>query len=388
MRLAIPALGALTACGPGSVAVVGGTDTGTTATSSPSPSTTTDSGTSPTLPPTTPTPPSDALVFDDQHVLVLPNRDGLSFMASDGTIEATRGWTDLLGVCDGCTGEGASADGDGLLFSWQAAGTDAGIGRIDGTGALEFQLRGLAFPHDAVRDPFDDTILVPEAFADRITWYPGDGASDQPVRLLDTHDEGWMQPLPSGVDKVIGEDGSVTLVVNNRGGFPDGGIVTGWDITDPDHPALLWRFPREGALDTPHGAVIRRFGGRYWLLYAHSYGALNGGSVGVAVTSDPRILPEYLADLVPTAPVGPLEFVRGVELTTDGTLWITDSGPEQLEGALGRVISAPFPDLAPTGASGAVGDDQVFVDLEGGTVVAEDLANPFEGWLWVPTFPL
>ena len=81
---------------------------------------------------------------------------------------------------------------------------------------------------------------------------------------------------------------------------------------------------------------------------------------------------------------------RGVKLTADGELWLTDSGPgggAGTSGAQGRILMATMPVLAPTGATGAVPDDQVFVDVPV-TLVRRDLRNPFEGWLWRPTFPI
>jgi hypothetical protein len=366
---------AFVACAPGNIEVPGGDPSAPPSIATSEPQS------------TPPTALTGARLFDASRVLVLPDGAGVEFMASDGTIVGTLSWESLVGPCDGCTGEGASADGDGLLVSWQVRGADAGVGRIDSTGALEFAIGGLEFPHDAVRDPSDDSIIVPEAFADRISWFAGDGSSDEPVRVLDDQDPGWDQPLPSGIDRILGEDGSVYLVANNRGGFPEGGIITMWDITRPDAPEELWRFPSTGALDTPHGAVIRAYKGRFWLLWAHSYGApaAGGGSVGIAVSTDLRTLPAYVADLTMPDPVGPLDFVRGVELTSDGELWITDSGAERLPAANGRVIEAAMPDLSPTGATGAVSTDQVFVELPEAHVVASGLPNPFEGWLWTPT---
>ncbi|MEQ1503040.1 MAG: hypothetical protein ABMB14_12460, partial [Myxococcota bacterium] len=175
------------------------------------------------------------------------------------------------------------------------------------------------------------------------------------------------------------------------GGLQDpSGEITMWDLTDPAAPSLVWTYPPSGSLFTPHGAVFRRYDGRWWLLYAHSDGNGSTSSVGLAVTDDPTVAPAYVADLLP-ANVDPFEFLRGVELTSDGWLWLTDSGTQGGPGgpgpASGRVVVAAMPTLAPTGATGAYGD-QVFVDLTEDAVVVDDLANPFEGWLWRPTFPL
>ncbi len=328
-------------------------------------------------------------LFDADHVLVVPDADGLGFLDNTGAWVGRIPMGDLSGACGDCTGEGAAPDGDGLLYCWAEGFFDGGIARIDGFGATEWRIDGLAFPHGAIRDPFDDTVAAPEAGANAVNWYAGDGSSDTAVRRLNDADMGWTQDLPNGIEKVEHE-GHVYIAVSNRGGGFGGipGKVSFWDITDPAAPTLLWKFPSTGDLDTPHGAIIRFYEGQWWLLWAHSYGAPGGGSVGLAVSDDIEVLPAYVADLVPEAPVGPFDFIRGVEITSDGWLWLTDSGPsEGLGGDNGRIIKAPMPEgLVPTGASGAADEDQVFVELIDATVMTEGVANPFHGWLWVPTF--
>lgn len=333
--------------------------------------------------------PPDRRVFDDEHVLVVPHHRGLTLLRADGSAAWEEDWDGLVGECPLCGGEGASADGDGLLVALTTNGLFAGgaVARIGSSGTLDWRLDGFVFPHDAVRDPADGAVVVDEATVDRITWVPGDGSSPDPVRALDDHDATWPGDTPNGLDRV--DDGDRTwLVVSHRGdGSADSGQITTWDVTDPDAPTLAWTFPPAGGLGLPHGAVLRRYDGRWWLVWAHSAGQPDGSTVGLAVTDDPAVAPRYVADLVPAAPVGPFVFLRGVELTDDGWLWLTDSG-EQTASSLvpGRIVSAPMPALEPTGAGGAVGEDQVLVPLDGAEVVADGFEVPFEGWLWRPTF--
>lgn len=346
---------------------------------------------SPEPAPPDPVDPVPDRVFDDAHALVVPDRNGLTLLHRDGEVVWREDWDGLVGPCAECGGEGSSADGDGLLVAFTTNGPASGgsIARIGGDGALDWRIDGLVFPHDAVRDPSDGTVLVPEATANRITWWTEGG--DQ-VRALDDADPGWVRDTPNGVDRV--DDGDRTWLVSSHRGDGTGGVegsgeITLWDLTDPGAPALAWTYPSSGSLNTPHGAILRRYEGRWWLVYAHSLGDdAHGSTVGLAVTDDLAVAPAYVADLTPVAPVGPFAFLRGVELTADGELWLVDSGSQGGFGTpiSGRVVTAPMPDLDPTGASGAAGEDQVFVDLTGGSVAASGFEDPFEGWLWLPTF--
>lgn len=337
------------------------------------------------------TPPT--LVFDETRVLVVPHHKGLSLFAHDGTSTAAS-WSTLVGPCADCGGEGASADGDGLLLAFTTGVGQLGdVARLDGTGALDFRVGVFDFPHGAARDPADGTLIVPESTADRISWIPGDGTSSDPVRQLDADHPQWPGQIPNGIER-FDHEGRSWLLASHRGSrsraspgtdpVPNG-LVSMWDITDPQAPTLAWTFPQGGGIDTPHGSIIRERDGRFWLLYAHTEGAEVGGSVGLAVTDDLSIAPEYVADLVPAEP---FTFLRGVELTGDGWLYLTDSGGTVAAGR-GRIVKAPFPaDLSPTGASGVAHEDQVFVDLDGAELFAQGLDRPFQGWLWTPTFSL
>lgn len=332
------------------------------------------------------------LAFDAAHGLLVPDHDGLTVLGPDGAPTWSRAWTLLVGECGGCGGEGSSADGDGLLVSFTTGSPTGGaIARLSPFATLDFRLDGFAFPHDAVRDPADGSILVPEVDRTRIRWIAGDGSSALPIRTLGGLDEGWPGTSPNGADR-LDVDGRSLLLLSHRAvgaQITPLGAVTLWDITAVGAPVRLWAYPSDGGgLDTPHGPVFRRWNGQWWLLYAHTNGATDGGSVGLAVTDDPTHLPSYVADLVPsdTDGIGPFTFLRGVELASDGTLYLTDSGRLTGTTPTGRVIRAPFPeDLAPTGASGVAGDDQVFAPLDGAALLTDGLLAPFEGRLWAPS---
>jgi len=321
-----------------------------------------------------------------QETLVVPHSGGLQLLALDGSVSASWTWTDLAGSCARCGGEGASPDGDGLLLSFttgEGGGARTGaIARVDANGDLDFRVDGFGFPHDVIRDPLDDTLIVVETGADALRWIPGDGSAESAVRSLTTSDA-QFPGNPNGAERVdVG--GRSYLLVSHR---PNGdGRITMWDITD-GAPTFVWRFPASGHVATPHGPILRPVGSDWWLLWAHTDGqGRNNGTVSLAVTSDPTVAPTYVADLVPGDDVGPFSFFRGVELLTDGRMFLTDSGGGGGPGgggASGRVIEATFPDLEPpaTGESGAYGD-QVFVPLGDATEIASGLGMPFEAWYW------
>jgi hypothetical protein len=329
-------------------------------------------------------------LLDADHVLVVPDGRGLVLLGDDGARVFDTAWTELVGECGACGGEGASPDGDGLLLSFTTDGPLAGgaVARIDGAG-LDWRLDGFLFPHDALRDPTDDTILVTEIARDRLTWIAGDGASAEAVKQLSPGDPEWMGGFPNGSER-IDRDGSSYLLLTHRGGglFGDAeGFLTLWEFVSPEVLDLKWRYPAEGFLHAPHGAVFREHEGELFVLYAHSDGLGDrGSSVGVATTTDLTVAPTYVADLVPEGAAAPFDFLRGVELTDDGTLWLTDSGPGSATSTLpeGRVLRVDLPaGLVATGATGGV-DDLVEVPVTP-TLFADGLVNPFEGWLWVPT---
>lgn len=336
----------------------------------------------------TPPPPPPPRLLDDDHVLVLPDGPSLSLVRRDGTRAWERTWEELFGDCALCGAEGATADGDGILVSFTTEGPQSGgaIGRVNGAGGPELRVDGFVFPHDAIRDPADGSIIVPEATADRVSWVLP-GPTPELVRRLDEDDPAWMEDTPNGLEH-LELDGRSLLVISHRGqegGKANTGEITMWDITDPDAPGLLWVFPEHDSVSMPHGAVFRYYGERWWMLYAHSRGAEGGSTVGLAVTDDPTVRPTYVADLLPPSEVAPFEFLRGVELTDDGELWLTDSGIGGF--GHGRLLMSSMPDLPESALSGSIGD-QNFVELGPTEVVMEELYNPFEAWLWLPTWEL
>ncbi|MEQ1508504.1 MAG: hypothetical protein ABMB14_40105, partial [Myxococcota bacterium] len=147
------------------------------------------------------------LLFDAEHVLVIPTADGLTLLASDGTAVFDRSWTELVGDCSACGGEGATADADGLLVAFTTGGglpggNIGGIARLDAAAALDFRVDGLTFPHDAVRDPADQTLIVSEATGGQLRWIAGDGSSADEIRALDNGDPDWPSDTPNGMELV------------------------------------------------------------------------------------------------------------------------------------------------------------------------------------------
>ena len=328
-------------------------------------------------------------LWDDGEVLVVPDGDGLTLFDRDGDRVVSRDWADLVGSCERCGGEGASADGDGLLVSFTTENPVSGgaVARLTGDLSLDWRVDGFAFPHDAVRDPADDTVLIPEIGGSRITWIEGDGASNAPLRRLDTATDGWQAAGPNGAER-LDHDGRTYVLFSHRGGWGGTGFIDLWDITTPGSPVRRWRFPESGALRIPHGPVFRVFGGHTWLVYAHSKATDASSTVGLAWADDPTRPPTYVADLLPVGDEAPLDFLRGVELTSDGQLWLTDSGPGGGGSTRpeGRVLRGRIPaDLEPSGRSGAW-DDLSFVEFTP-EPFATDLVNPFEGWLWTGPLP-
>lgn len=336
------------------------------------------------------------LRFDEGAALVVPDGDGLTLFDRDGAEVWARTWTEIAGPCDACGGEGATADGDGLLLAFTTLGVTSGgaVARLDGDGALDWRVDGFGFPHDAVRDPADDAVIVVETAGSRLRWIPGDGSTDEALRALDGVVPGWPGGLPNGAER-IDDDGVPYLLLSHRGlgeprpgTTPANGFLSLWDLSDPTAPALVWRFPAVGGLGSPHGAVVREHDGHRWLVWAHSDGLWLGGTVGLAWLDDLRAGPVYVADLQPAGAEAPFEFLRGAELTDDGELWLTDSGPGGGASTqpTGRVLRAELPaGLGPAVESGAWGDQRL-VTLEP-VRVASGLVNPFEGWIWQAPFP-
>ncbi|MEZ4241671.1 MAG: hypothetical protein R3F59_37100 [Myxococcota bacterium] len=81
----------------------------------------------------------------------MPDGAGLHLVGADGADVWSRAWPDLLGDAAGCApcgGEGASADGDGLLVAFTDGGDrfSGGVARLHADGSLDFRVGGLTFP--------------------------------------------------------------------------------------------------------------------------------------------------------------------------------------------------------------------------------------------------
>ena len=116
-----------------------------------------------------------------------------------------------------------------------------------------------AFPHDAIRDPADGTIMVTETANNQIRWIDGTGASATTLRALGTRDPRFGAQ-PNGADRFDHEDSSYLLLSHRRTGsdqLSTGGMLTLWDITTAGNPRFVWRFPEDGVLDTPHAPIFR-----------------------------------------------------------------------------------------------------------------------------------
>jgi hypothetical protein len=340
--------------------------------------------------------PNIPVYLDDEHVLVVPGSDALEFYDDMGRLVASRSIDDMVDDCAGCVLLGASADGDGMLVTWSESaggGAKGGVVRIDAQGTVG-GVDGFAFPHDVARDPVTGHVIVCETSADSLVWVPADWDTNEALYVLGADQTGFEAGHPNGL-QVFGYEGRQLAMFSNRGTLMDeaGGFISMWDITDPAGPEQLWRFPSVGYLDTPHGATLRNVDGTWWLAYAHTYG-LNvddvdgdAGTVGLAVTDDPLTPPRYVADLTPGLSAEPFHFLRSIEITADGRVLLTDTGWSG-QSTPGRVVVAPLPIYPVTGASGAAHKDQVFYPLRDQRVLVDNLSDPFEGWLWRPTFDL
>lgn len=334
-----------------------------------------------------------AEVTEESPVLVVPYRQGIHLLTLDGAIVWSRTWTQMVGPCGQCGGEGASVDGNGMLVSFttirgQGGLPPGGIARLDATGSLDFRVDGFGFPHDAIRDPLDNSIMVTETSNNQIRWIDGKGGSDKALRALST-DDIRFGGQPNGADRFDYDGRSYLLLSHRRAGRSQvgfGGILTLWDITT-DSARFVWRFPETGTIDTPHAPTFSVVDGTWWLLWAHTGGAPGpGGTVGLGATDDPTVRPTYVADLLPGADVGMFGFLRGVDRTEDGLLVMTDTGILG-GGPTGRVILAEWPtlEIPDKPLVGSTGN-QTFVDLGPTTVILDGIDNAYEGWLWEGRF--
>ncbi|MEN0061284.1 MAG: hypothetical protein AAGA48_03985 [Myxococcota bacterium] len=377
--VAIMVLGACTGDSPETTETAAPEPTGTTppmtADTSPTgdtgPKSTTDTG--PTLPRVLP-----------RDSLVVPDKVGVTFLGLDGSLLESFTWSDLVGPCATCGGEGGSPDGDGLLLSFTTGdgpGNVGAVARVNGKGQLDFRVNGFAFPHDVIRDPADNHLAVVATFTNDVRWIAGDGSSGTVLRSIGSSDPEFPN-TPNGAE-LLEYNGRNFILLSHR---PNAnGRITLWDITDPKDPVFVWRFPETGRIAVPHGPILRQRGADWWLLWAHTNGGPSGrGSVGLAVTTDPTLRPTYVADLDPEPDIAPFTFLRGVELLDDGRMYVTDSGSAGGNGD-GRIFLATFPTLAPSG-NGEVGSigDQRFETLGPAPLIYDDVTSPFEAWYWPP----
>lgn len=302
--------------------------------------------------------------------LVIPDAEGLSWRDPESTALSLEVlWDDLLGPCDQCLGQGASADGDGLLVSF--AGAD-GVARLDGSGALDWRVDGFDFPHDVVRDPTDGSVMVIETFADRVAWIAPEGTDPTPLRTLDlSHPE--FVAAPNGAELL--QDGDRTYLLLSHLGRREladetPGRITLWALSS-GAPRHVWSFPENGSLAAPHGPVMHRRDGEWWLLWAHTLGGPATGTLGIARTPGLEHVPRDARDLLPPSELAPFAFLRSVSVRADGGLWIVDSGSGV---AAGRLLAAPWPTV-PKAPFGSL--DQV-------EVLLSELPSPFEAWSWTP----
>ena len=198
----------------------------------------------------------------DPDRLVVPSGTGLALVYPGGALADHFAWPDLVGECDSCAGEGASADGDALLVAIATgAGLSDGIARVFPDGTLDFRVDGFRFPHDVIRDPADGTLMVVETFADRVVWIDGSGSSREALREIGVPSTPEMVAQPNGAELVnTGERRYLLLshVGEVTAPLRPAGKITLWDITSPGALAHVWSYPPDGALA---GRTVRFFAG-------------------------------------------------------------------------------------------------------------------------------
>lgn len=318
-----------------------------------------------------------------ESLLLVPGYDGLLFYDADFAPVAAWTWPELVPGCDArCGGLGAAADGDGLLVAaaYGGSGEDrpSGVVRLSADGPEIVAPGPFAFAHNAVRDPVTGAMIVTETSLDQLLWLDDDGATALYTLGVDHPD--FVELRPNGL-KLLELDSGVHLLLSSRGVVGPGGtpgVISLWNVDDPDAPSLVWRFPGSGSLAAPHGPELREWAGRWWLLYAET-GSRN---LGVAITDDPTVLPAHVADLtLPDAEEA--GFLRAIGLQDDGTLLVVDSGGQNGNPPKGSIYLASLPDEL---LDARAGDAPRVLELDDAAVVIDELADPFEAWWWAPTF--
>ncbi len=354
-----------------------------------------DTDADPNVPPEDPT-------FDGDRVLLVSLSDRAGRFAVNGDEEPEISLADYVPRCVNnryCLVEGVTEDGDGLWVNWVDAGEgyNGGLFRLDpGTSGPEliWDTDGMQYPHETVRDPTGPYLIVADAFANTVAWLPDDGSGDfsAPIAFLDPSNNGEpTAQLPNGL-QVFEWDGRALLLTSYRTddfeepGDTNGSIVL-WDITDRQNVTKVWRYPETGTVYAPHNPTLHVRDGEWILTYAQPLGYRGDtGTIGIAVAPDPFTGPAYVMDLVPTDAVV-WSFPRGVLLTADDVLYVTDTGVARVEGTV-SFGSLPT-DLTPSTKGGTyneAGTDQTFVTLEDVEVFVTGLTTGYRSIIWNPTW--
>jgi hypothetical protein len=360
------------------------------------------------LPPLAPT-------VTDESLLVVPNQDYMSLYDNTGKEVYSWRWGDIIesGMCDGkgavggCTGEGSSPDGDGLLVSYRQSGIPvenelpSGVIRfslINGVLTPDWQKEGfVSYIHDVARTPDHDTgLIILETLLNQISWFT-DQSDPNPSFIITEDSPAWKTNLvlPNGFEQ-FSSQGRDFLLVNWRNDSGEtqlaGGLISLWDISEPKNPVTIWDYPEDGRLREPHGATLRYYNGEIYLLYGHPNSYVNTsdkrryGTIGIAKSSDLFSRPSYLADISPAGDLPSMQHPRYADLTAAGDLIITDTG-DSSKGKRGWVWQVPLPSLVPTDKSGGQtdeGENLHIIELNSGELIIEDISNPFEAWFWTP----
>ncbi len=270
--------------------------------------------------------------------LVITTKEGIEKRTLDGALETRWVWQEIAEGCDqNCSPEGIQVDGDGLLAAYSAKKGEGGFLRLKAEGGdlvPDWELQDYAFPHDVITDPSGLGVIVAETADSRILWLdPLDGSVHE--TLDDSHAD-WSYTLPNGLE-LIQVNGSAYLLMSNKGNDLSGGSSTAidgqivlWDISDPTSPEQVWVYPETGTLGMPHSPVMHKVAGTWVMVYAHSIGVdanddAGLGSVGVASLPDLVTRPTYLGDGVLPESLGDITHPRGVELSTDGRIYFTET---------------------------------------------------------------
>lgn len=260
---------------------------------------------------------------------------------------------------------------------------------VPAAGAVDRSWEVGRFPHDLVVLG-DGSLIVADGLNNRLVRLDPD--TGETLGELDPLWSGWGDgELPNGLQRVPDPE-RVLVLVTFRGRIDvlpidgDGSLLL-IDLTAPEAPQAVWRYPTEGWLATPHAGAIVTVEGVPWLVYAHSTALPDGGTVGVAsFDGGPVTPPTYRADLVlPEKLAFPRGVAVGVDAAGGAALLVTDSGPDPAADDVadeGVIWTLPWPELPATTASG-LPDDLALVEV-GAMALRRGLALPFEAWPYGP----